>query len=297
MPDDAAEPGSRLPVALEVPMHEVELMADRLFTAGASAVAEHVRGDGLVTLVADLDVAQIDQLAVRTDALDAGMTGLRILEPDSAWNHGWRAHARAWRCGDRLVLRPAWVEIDVEREPELLRAVDGRPPVQVVIEPGDAFGSGSHVTTRLCVEEVGRLVRGGDRVLDVGCGTGVLGVAAARLGAASVRAIDLDPEAVRVTGLVADLNGVADVLVVDGAALAQVDGVFDVVLANLLIPIIEDLAGDLAARVAPGGHLVVSGLLEDQRDRAELALAGMQLERATATDGWMSLVFTAPALC
>src|SRR5688572_30044264 len=134
-----------LAVALEVRVSEAELEADLLFSLGASAVSEQALPGGLVRLVADLDHGALEQLV-------ASGRAAQVLEPQAAWDDGWRTHARAWRCGEHLVLRPVWVD------PVPLAPGD----VEVLVEPGGAFGSGSHPTTRLCLTAVERLVpRGG----------------------------------------------------------------------------------------------------------------------------------------
>lgn len=284
---------SRVAVAVDVGPEATELLAelvaDTLFTHGASAVAEQPGVDGRCTLVGDLAPDAVATLAADPEWASLGLE-LRLLEPDAAWNDGWREFARSWRCGPRVVLRPEWVSPD----PLLAVAEGGGDAVEVVIEPGGAFGSGSHVTTRLCVAEVDRLIAGGEFVLDVGCGTGVLGVAALLLGAAGVVAIDIDPEARRVTAEVARLNGVEERLRVLDRSLGQVGGTYDLVLANLLLPIVEDLAGDLTARVAPGGRLLVSGVLVDQQARVEAALPQLRLVGTTQDEGWMTLLFDRP---
>jgi ribosomal protein L11 methyltransferase len=250
---------------------DAELLADRLFALGATAVSEEAV-DGGVRLVADLEAQGIDQLEG---------TGVRVqvLERQDVWTHGWREHARSWRCGQHLVLRPAWLD------PEPL----GPGDVEVVVEPGAAFGSGSHPTTRLCLAAVEQLVRPGCTVLDVGSGSGVLGVAAALLGAGRVDAIDVDPDAVRATREVALMNGVGDRVAVSSRPLAQVEGSYDVVLANLLVPIVEDLGPDLVASLAPGGTLVLSGLLVHHEQRALAAVAPLVLARRDELDGWLAL--------
>ena len=172
--------------------------------------------------------------------------------------------------------------------------------VEIVLDATHAFGSGSHPTTRPRLEVLEGLGAelAGARVLDVGSGTGVLGVAALVLGAGSLVAVDVDPAAVAATGRTAELNGVSDRAVeVSSRPVAEVTadhGPFDVVLANLLIPIIETLGPELAAPY-PGGHLVLSGLLADpslgQADRALAAVgANFGAPNELDRDGWAAVV-------
>lgn len=286
MDSDAVPTPVRLAVAVEVDEGVAEVVADAFFAHGASAVAEQPGATGRCTLVGDLTPEQLAafQADPLREALDVGTP--RVLEPEVAWHEGWREFARSWRCGPRVVLRPAWVAPD----PALAVAEGGGPAIELVMEPGVAFGSGSHPTTRLCVAAVDQLVVGGERVLDVGCGTGVLGVAALLVGAASVTAIDVDPEALRVTDELGRLNGVGSRLQVRDVDLAGIEGTFDLVLANLLLPIIEALGEQLVQRVAPGGHLVASGVLVGQQDRTVAALAPLRLESRTEDAGWLTLV-------
>jgi ribosomal protein L11 methyltransferase len=260
-------------VAVHAAVHDAELVADQLFALGATAVSEQPLGEGVVQLVCDLDQPGIAALATLGEPH-------QVLEPETAWTEGWREHAHVRRCGERIVIRPAWVE----------SVGLGACDVELVVEPGAAFGTGSHATTRLCLVEAERLVSGGERVLDVGCGTGVLGVAAALLGAASVDAVDIDPHAVEVTRGVAQANGVAAVVTASTTPLGELDGHYDLVLANLLIPIVERLAEDLTARLAPGGTLVVSGILEGQVDRVATALPALEVDATTSEEGWAAIV-------
>ena len=291
-----------------------ELVADRLFALGASAVSELVDADGVgPRLVGDLPSSALGALT------DSGLV-FEVLEVDPTWNDGWRDHATVVTVGERLALRPEWVagrgggsdggdadqddaEVGTGQNDGAADGVSGGR-VEIVLDAADAFGSGSHATTRLCLEAVERLGSEGSllgaRVLDVGSGTGVLGVAALLLAdGASLVAVDVEPAAVAATVRTAELNGVSDrVVEVSDRPVADVvaaHGPFDLVLANLLVPIIEALGSDLAAAVAPGGHLVLSGLLSDpetgQVDRAVAALGhDVEVRHVLATDGWAAVV-------
>jgi ribosomal protein L11 methyltransferase len=287
--DDVQQAGDRVVVAVvadDTPFCSTgpELLADLLFALGASAVSEVPGPDAGISLVADLPVRSLS-------GLEATGQPFEVLEVDPSWASGWQDHAVAVTAGDRLVVRPEWVE----RSPEHAGRID------VVVDAAESFGSGSHPTTQLCLAAVERIVTATPprNVLDVGCGTGVLGVAALLLGAPSLVAIDIDPAAVVATRRTAMSNGVEDRLVESSDRtvddVVAVHGPFDLVLANLLVPIIEELGAQLASAVAPGGHLVVSGLLTDQHlgqvDRAVAAVGGgFAVEQVSALDGWAAVV-------
>lgn len=263
---------------MQVGQEQAELVTDELFALGASAVSEHPGEAGTVVLVADVDPAAVAA---------AGWTH-RMVDQDPGWATSWHDSARAWRCGERLVVRPVWVEPQTPTPGGTAAAT-----VEVVLDPGPAFGSGSHDSTRLCLELLEPLAPGAGRVLDVGCGTGVLGVAALLLGASALVAIDVDPHAIVATRRAALLNGVAERTNVQDRPLGAVPGTFDLVLANLLVPIIEELGPELVARLAPGGALVVGGLLEDQVDRAIVALSPLQVRSRVTSSAWVALILTA----
>jgi ribosomal protein L11 methyltransferase len=267
--DRAPDPALRVVVSVAVrdPV-DADLVADLLFGLGASAVSE---SDGGTALVAD----------VPPDAVGGIGRTHRVVDVGEGHASGWQEHATAVRAGRRIVVRPRWVGTD--------DAGAGPDDVVVVVDAAEAFGSGSHPTTRLCLAEVEVLVRPGERVLDIGSGSGVLGVAALLLGSGPVVAVDVDPVAVDATRRTAELNGVAPDLVASTAAVADVAGRFDLVLANLLIPVIEDLGAELADHVAPGGHLLLSGLLTDQVDRAVEAV-GLGVVRVRSDGDWAAVL-------
>jgi len=175
---------------------------------------------------------------------------------DSGWAENWKEHFRARKVGRRLVIKPSWEEFEA-----------GPDTVVLTVDPGQAFGTGTHETTRMClrfIEDVFDRPAAPKTVLDIGTGTGILGIAAARLGAERILAVDTDPIAVEVAAKNAALNNVSGAFRAEGTALAAIAGQFDLVLANLIAEILVDLAPDLVARCAPGGHLVLSGILAEK---------------------------------
>jgi ribosomal protein L11 methyltransferase len=172
---------------------------------------------------------------------------------DTGWAEKWKEHFRARKVGRRLVVKPSWEEYP---------GADG--DVVLTVDPGQAFGTGTHETTRMCL----RIAEDGfDRgpspprtVLDVGTGTGILGIAAALLGAERVLGIDTDPVAVEVAARNAEQNGVGTAFRAEGTALASVEGEFDLVFGNLIAEILVDLSEAVVARCAPGGRMILSGI-------------------------------------
>ena len=198
--------------------------------------------------------------------------------PDDWWD-GWKRFHRPVRIGERLVVRPPW-------EPE---ASPGQG-VDVVIDPGQAFGTGSHHTTRLCLELLCELQPGGS-FLDLGCGSGVLAVAAAKLGWAPVRAVDHEVAAVQAARDNARLNGV-EVEVARLDLRRQAPPGADTVAANLLRPLLLDFGRSM---VRPPRWLVVSGLLRGEADEVALAFGARGLREEDRRHGgeWTALLLAA----
>ena len=212
-----------------------------------------------------------------------GPTVRDVREED--WANAWKEHFHAHRIGDRLVIKPTW------------RAFEPGPNDLVIsLDPGMAFGTGLHPTTQVCLRALERLVRPGDRVLDVGTGSGILAIAAARLGASEVFALDLDGVAIEAAWANVDANGLRNVVHVrhgDAADLPEA-GAFEVVVANIIARVIQASASSLARQLRPGGRLVASGILLERRDDVAAALeaAGVAVD-ATDVDGdWCALIGT-----
>ena len=258
-----------------VPAADAELGADRLMQAGAFAVEERAAAGGMVELWAVLGESQ-PATGARLGELPATWS-LRTESVDTTPADTWREHVVPVPIADDLVVRPAW-----------LSPLD-HGVTEVVIEPGATFGLGDHPTTRLSAAAVWRMRPAPDRVLDVGTGSGVLAIVAALAGARSVTAIDIadvSPDVVRDNAI---RNGVADRIAASTTPLAEVDGTFELVVANILAPQLIALASDLRRVTASGGSLVVSGVLASRYDHVLAALAPMEVVDVNELDGWSAV--------
>jgi len=207
----------------------------------------------------------------------------RIVE-EADWADAWKAYFPVMRVGRRLVIRPTWRRHH--------RAPDD---VVLALDPGMAFGTGLHPTTRLCLAGVEDLadrgVLAGARVLDVGCGSGILAIAALKLGAANALGLDTDPIAIEATIANARRNALVRRLRAREGSLPSGEGPFDVVLANLIAGLLVPLAAGLRDEVRPGGHLLASGIFVDREGdvRAAFEAAGLQVTNRTAEGDWVAL--------
>lgn len=196
---------------------------------------------------------------------------------DRAWEREWLRDFHAMRFGRRLYVCPAHERVD---------AADA---IVVTLDPGLAFGTGTHATTALCLEWLDGHLAAGASVIDYGCGSGILAIAATRLGAARADAFDIDPQALVATRDNALANAVADRVVVH-ADPGTLPAAADVVLANILSGPLIELAPRLGALVRPGGSLVLAGLLASQADDVIAAYRPwVALRRAAQRDGWQLL--------
>jgi ribosomal protein L11 methyltransferase len=200
------------------------------------------------------------------------------------WASTWKAHFPVLRVGRRLVIRPTW------------RRHRRRPgDVVLALDPGMAFGTGLHPTTRLCLAALeplaadGRLA--GARVLDVGCGSGILAIAALRLGAATALGVDTDPIAIESTLANARRNRLVRRMAARVGSLPSGAGLFDVVLANLIAGVLVPLAPALRDELRVGGALVASGIFIDREDevRAAFDAAGLVVVERSAEGDWVAL--------
>ena len=239
-----------------------------------------------------------DELADRKRRLEEGLWHLGQIQPfpepvyklieEEPWEITWNEHYQPLEIGEQLQIVPSWME------PE----DDVRIPI--ILEPGMAFGTGAHTTTRQCLEMLELLVEDGISVADLGCGSGILAIAAARLGAGEVVALDIDPQAVTLAQENVLRNGVGDRVQVLEGSLAELRRVaeghdFELIVANIRASVLEDFIQDgIARELTAGGRIVMSGILDEQLDSIlEKAMSGsLQIEQVMQAGDWRSVVFS-----
>ncbi|MCW5892101.1 MAG: 50S ribosomal protein L11 methyltransferase [bacterium] len=251
-------------------------------TPGCARLEAHVPESGAARLAAVVRT-YLDSLATLDPAWSGGTVRLAPV-PAVDWDAVFRAHHRPLAIGARLLVAPPW---DVPDAP-------GREVL--VVEPGMAFGTGQHATTRTCLEEIEDAVAAGGvaSALDVGTGSGILAAALARLGVPRVVALDDDAGVLTLARATLVRNHAARVRLFGGRP-AALRGRFDLVVANLLADVLVGEAPVLAAVTAPCGRLVVSGILAEQVDRVAAAYPGFTLRHVRADDPWRTLRLERPA--
>ena len=238
------------------------------------------------------ELAQVREILARLKSQDPqGRYGRLELElhnvNEEDWSNAWKKYYHPVRVGKHLVVCPSWE--DYARQPD---------DVVLILNPGMAFGTGTHDTTRLCMELLEKYLTPQDNVLDVGCGSGILAITAALLGAKSIIGCDIDEVAVKVAGENAALNHVEDrISFHKGDLTSQVEGSFQIICANIVADVIIRLSEDAGRYLAQGGIFIVSGIIDsreqdvlDALDRNGFAV----IERRTS-GGWVALACKAKA--
>lgn len=210
---------------------------------------------------------------------------------DEDWANAWKVHYRPFRIGKKVWIQPSWITDDAQADDGDFAQMDD---VILVLDPGMAFGTGLHPTTQMCLQALEKVVQPNQSVLDVGTGSGILSIAAVKLGAGSVRAFDTDSLAVKTTQSNAAQNGIGDINIHQGVLADVPLAKWDIVVVNILAHVIVSLFENdqLLAYVAPEGKLILSGIIEEQLGAVETAVStanGQIIEKIQVRD-WICLI-------
>ena len=234
-----------------------------------------------------LQLKQVQQALARLRQLDEKRQWGRLeaetthIEQQS-WQDSWKQFWQPTPVGEKLVVCPSWEDYNPE-------------PGQVVVnlDPGMAFGTGTHDSTRLCMELAEKTVTGGERILDLGCGSGILAITALLLGAESALGIDIDEVAVRTAGENAGLNNVSGrAQFCKGSLTSGVEGGYDIIFANIVADVILRLIPDIPRVLAPGGAFITSGIISERADEIQAALrdCGLSVQTKLESGGWIAIL-------
>ena len=235
--------------------------------------------------------SQLAALRVQYPTVDFGSLDVQLANvKDEDWENNWKQYYKPFNVGERLYVCPSW---------ETPQLPQGR--VQLTMDPASSFGTGSHATTRMCMEQLDALDLGGARVLDVGCGSGILACTALLLGARHALACDIEENAMRVTSEKMDKNGLSGLrystrcgdLLSDEKLREEIaaNGPYDVILANIVADVLLAMSPYLPKMLAAGGHLILSGIIDTRAEevRRTFREAGMVIVNEIARDGWVML--------
>lgn len=196
------------------------------------------------------------------------------------WQNAWKKYYHAMDIGQRLAIVPGWETYDTDR-------------IVITMDPGMAFGTGTHETTSLCLETLDSMVKGGERVLDIGTGSGILAIAALKLGVAEAEGVDIDPMCVRTAGENAERNGVDEhFTVLVGDLSDKASGKYNIITANIVAAAILSLAPHVPVLMAPGARFIASGIIDTRKDEvlAGLRAAGLEPVEIKEKRGWVCVI-------
>ncbi|HWV23679.1 MAG TPA: 50S ribosomal protein L11 methyltransferase [Thermomicrobiales bacterium] len=215
-----------------------------------------------------------------------GVSDIRISSlKEEDWANAWKEHFQVHKIGERVVIRPPWREYEPKDD-----------EIVIELDPGMAFGTGLHPSTRLSMLGTEEVVKPGDTVLDVGTGSGILAIAAAKIGASKVDTVDVEGVAVRATRENADRNGVGDLIAVEhgsvGVGQPFHGGQYDVVIANIIARVLIELSEAIVAHTWPGGAIVLAGIIDSREQDVIDAYEAQGADVVTrrSQDDWISLV-------
>ncbi|TMW73867.1 50S ribosomal protein L11 methyltransferase [Alteribacter natronophilus] len=220
--------------------------------------------------------------------IDIGHNHVTLSEVnEEEWATAWKKYYKPVKVSDRLTITPTWEEYEKVSDQELI----------IELDPGMAFGTGTHPTTVLCMQAIEKYMQEGDHVIDVGTGSGVLSIACAKLGAGRVLAMDLDDVAVRTANINVKLNKAQDVVSIrQNNLLKNVDETPDLIVANILAEVIVRMTDDAFEQLNPGGTIITSGIISAKRNLVKDALrkSGFTIAEVIEMEDWLSIVAEKP---
>ena len=263
-----------------------------------------MKGKSRITFYLPADGDGFDQLAHLRTALQgfkdahAGKYGtlLMTLEnlKDADWENNWKQYYKPMEIGERLLVIPEWEQENVKGQAKYA----GKVPL--ILEPGLTFGTGSHATTRLCLRALDAHIHGGERVLDLGCGSGILSIAALCLGAAEAFACDIDDKCVDVAYENAAINGIGKDrytvrwgnVVTDRALQEEFGGEYDIVVANIVADVIIGISPQVRPFLKKGGLFLCSGIIDTRAEEVadHLRQDGWEIRETNTSEGWYSFL-------
>jgi ribosomal protein L11 methyltransferase len=270
---------------MSVPEESREAVTYKLTEMGSTGffektvnIAAYFKGTSDITLLCD----ELEQFrdVLRSSGLDPDFSYEYTLLPEQDWNEEWKKSFTPINVGDNLTIIPSWLTDDSGR-------------TSIIIDPGMAFGTGHHETTQRCLTIIEKLSEGGRiSFLDVGTGTGILAIGAAKLGLGPVTAVDIDPLAVDLAQRNAGINKLDGITISEGG-IEKVNGSFDIIMANLISELLIRISHEIARHVNPGGTVILSGMITGQENGVINAMgkAGLALEEKFVDDKWVTLLF------
>ncbi|MFV9511013.1 50S ribosomal protein L11 methyltransferase [Tepidibacillus sp. LV47] len=215
--------------------------------------------------------------------IDIGKGEVSITEVEEEdWASGWKKYYKPIQVTEKIIITPTWEEIETKSDQLLIE-----------LDPGMAFGTGTHPTTIMCIQALEKVIKGEEKVIDVGCGSGVLSIVAAKLGAKQVLALDLDEIAVTSTQINTKLNHVDQIVVVkQNDLLDGIDEQVDIVVANILAEVIVRFVNDVARVLKPNGIFISSGIIQSKSDMVKEAIEqeGLVIEEKLNIEEWVAFI-------
>lgn len=217
-------------------------------------------------------------LGVDLGSLDIELTSVR----EEDWSNTWKKYYKPMKVSDRIVIKPSWETYNKKKGQVIL-----------TLDPGMAFGTGTHETTMLCMQAIDQYIRPDHSLIDIGCGTGVLSIGALLLGAKAATAIDLDGNAVEIARKNAQINKVLDrMTLVHGNLLDEIEGSYDIVVANIIADVIIELSQYVTNYIKAGGLFISSGIIHERLDEVieQIESVGLILEKVEKMGEWAMVV-------